>query len=165
MKSKIFFILFFSLAYLYCEEYGLASWYGGGEPLNYYTANGEVFSPYKFTCATRNYPFGTLLRVVNIRNGKDVIVRVNDRGPADWLPSRIIDLTKTAFEQIEDLEKGLTFVRVEVLKTPQEQENNRQDIELSYDFSKEISQEVKKEIQNMFKEIKQVMKEVRRNDT
>jgi len=165
-KSKFLLIFFFLSFSVYTEEYGLASWYGGGEPLNYFTANGEVFSPYKFTCATRDYPFGTLLRVVNVRNGKSVIVRVNDRGPAWWLPSRIIDLTKAAFEQIEDLDKGLTFVRVEVIGKDEvrEIEEAKKEAELKSDFLKEMRDIVKQEINQIFVEVENAKKQAKKGE-
>lgn len=58
--------------------FGVASWYGGGEPLNEYTASGEPFEPSLLTCASWDYEFGTLLKVTNLENGLSVIVRVND---------------------------------------------------------------------------------------
>ena len=96
------------------EVNGTASWYGGGEKLNRCTANGEVFDPTQLTCASWNYPFGTLLRVENKANGKVVFCRVNDRGPSRRLfPPRIIDLSREAFYRIEDLHIGLVNVKVE----------------------------------------------------
>ena len=90
----------------------VASWYGGGEKLNTHTANGEVFNPSEFTCASWHYPFDTLLKVTNIINGKSVIVRVNDRGPAKRL-ERSIDLSRSAFCEIADSNIGLVAVRIE----------------------------------------------------
>jgi len=65
---------------------GIASIYSGGR-----TANGERASPRGLTAAHRSLPFGTRVRVVNRRNGRSVIVRINDRGP--FVRGRIIDLT------------------------------------------------------------------------
>ena len=93
---------------------GTASWYGGGEKLNKYTASGEEFDPNKLTCASWDYPFGTKLLVTNLENGKSVVVRVNDRGPAKRL-KRIIDLSREAFRRIADLKKGLIKVKIKVL--------------------------------------------------
>jgi rare lipoprotein A len=146
---------------VFCEEYGLASWYGGGEPLNYFTASGEIFSPFRFTCAHRTLPFGTLLRITNLSNNKSVIVRVNDRGPADWLPSRVVDLTRLAFEQIEDLDKGLTFVKVEVLNNIESQTATIPQAQLTYEFTQEIRDIVRSEIKDMFREVKNEMKLVK----
>ena len=65
-------------------ESGTASFYGGGR-----TASGEVSGPKAYTAAHRTLPFGTLVRVTNTRNGKTVVVRINDRGP--FGRGRIID--------------------------------------------------------------------------
>ena len=65
---------------------GIASIYSGGR-----TANGEHASARGFTAAHRTLPFGTRVRVVNRRNGRSVVVRINDRGP--FVHGRIIDLT------------------------------------------------------------------------
>lgn len=66
---------------------GWASYYQSGQR----TANGERFMPMGFTSASRSLPFGTKLKVTNLRNGKSVIVRVNDRGP--FVKGRILDLS------------------------------------------------------------------------
>ncbi len=109
----IAFLLIPSYAY---AETGTASFYGNGEPLNKHTANGEVFDPSKMTAATYIYPFNTILKVMNIENGKSVIVRVNDRGPNKRL-NRVIDLTRDAFKQIASLSKGIVTVKVERYET------------------------------------------------
>jgi len=92
---------------------GLASWYGGGEKLNKYTASGEVFDPEALTCAIWDWPLGTYLKVTNLASGYEVIVRVNDRGPARRL-GRLIDLTRHAFSEIADPRLGLIKVKVEI---------------------------------------------------
>ncbi len=99
---------------------GKASWYGGDfekESLNKTTANGEIFNPEALTCASWYYPFGTKLRITNLANGESIEVRVNDRGPNRIeLPDRIIDLTRRAFREIADSDRGLIDVRVEVIE-------------------------------------------------
>lgn len=92
---------------------GLASWYGGGEKLNKYTASGEVFDPEALTCAIWGIPFGTYLKVTNVSNGYFIVVRVNDRGPARRLDRRI-DLSRRAFSELAPLKEGLIKVEVEV---------------------------------------------------
>lgn len=67
---------------------GTASWYGSGRR----TANGETFHPGAMTAAHRSLPFGTHVRVVNERNGRSVVVRINDRGP--FAHGRLIDLAR-----------------------------------------------------------------------
>ena len=96
-------------------NYGIASWYGGGEKLNIFTANGEVFNPKNLTCASWDYPFNSLIKVTNITSGKAIIARVNDRGPNKRL-GRSIDLSRQAFSQIADPKCGLLLVEIEKLK-------------------------------------------------
>ena len=94
---------------------GKASWYSQNEPgIFLTTANMEIFNDSELTCAIWDLPFNTILKVTNLENGKSVIVRVNDRGPAKRL-NRTIDLTKAAFSKIADLDKGLADVSVEVM--------------------------------------------------
>ena len=99
---------------LFPRHHGIASWYGHSDPyLNWLTANGEVFDDAEATCASWDFPFGTYIKVTNIKNGKFVICRVNDRGP-DGSLNPAIDLTKSRFQKIADPELGL----VEVTITP-----------------------------------------------
>ena len=93
-------------------SYGIASWYSQTDPgINIHTANGEVFNDSKLTCASWHYAFGTLLKIENEKNGKSIICRVNDRGPAKRL-NRAVDLTKEAFRRIAFLHQGLIRVSV-----------------------------------------------------
>src|SRR5262249_39086935 len=80
--------------------------YKGGK-----TASGEAANPAKLTAAHRSLPFGTMVRVTNARNGRSVVVRVNDRGP--FGRGRIIDLTPAAARQLGF--SGLTRVDLEVV--------------------------------------------------
>lgn len=75
------------------------------------TASGEVTNSDNFTAAHRSLPFGTMVRVTNIRNGQSVIVRVNDRGP--FVKGRIIDVTTVAARSLGF--SGLTQVELTVL--------------------------------------------------
>jgi rare lipoprotein A len=75
------------------------------------TASGEAYSPLKLTAAHRTLPFGTMIRVTNTRNGRTVIVRVNDRGP--FTKRFIIDLTQAAAKELHF--SGLTPVTLEVV--------------------------------------------------
>lgn len=91
---------------------GTASWYSETDPfINKHTANGEVFDDTQMTCASWHYPFQTLLQVTNLQNGKTIVCRVNDRGPAKRL-NRVIDLSKAAFLKIADTRRGLVKVTV-----------------------------------------------------
>lgn len=78
------------------------------------TANGETFNMEKLTAAHPTLPFGTFVRVTNLSNGKDVVVRINDRGP--YVKGRIIDLSKSAAREIGLLRPGIAEVKVEPLK-------------------------------------------------
>jgi len=94
---------------------GKASWYSQNDPgILLTTANMEVFDDSQLTCAIWDIAFNTILKVTNLENGKSVVVRVNDRGPARRL-NRAIDLTKQAFSQICDPEKGLIDVSIEIM--------------------------------------------------
>lgn len=91
---------------------GLASWYGG-KFHGRLTANGETFDTYQMTAAHRTLPFGTIVRVTNLSNGKSVVVRINDRGP--FVAERVIDLSRAAADSLEMTGAGIAPVRLEVL--------------------------------------------------
>lgn len=91
-------------------QHGKASYYSR-RATGSRTSSGERLHHDSLTCAHRTYPFGTLLRVTNERNGKDVVVRVTDRGPHSR--GRIIDLSHAAAEQLGILSQGVAVVRVE----------------------------------------------------
>ena len=90
-------------------ERGLASWYGTkfhGRK----TSNGETYSMYKMTAAHRELPIPTYVLVTNLKNGREVIVRVNDRGP--FHPNRIIDLSYVAAKKLGIVGSGTGVVEV-----------------------------------------------------
>jgi rare lipoprotein A len=91
---------------------GVVSWYGA-QFHNRKTASGERFDVAALTMAHPSLPFGTVARVTNLRNGRSVVVRVNDRGP--FVGKRIADLSEAAATEIGMLRKGLAKVRIEVL--------------------------------------------------
>jgi rare lipoprotein A len=91
---------------------GLASWYGGifnGRT----TANGETFDENAMTACHPTLPFGSLVRVVNVNNGRSVIVRITDRG--ELAEGRIIDLSKAAAEKLAMTRSGLAPVVLDVI--------------------------------------------------
>jgi rare lipoprotein A len=91
---------------------GQASWYGGvfhGRS----AADGSIFNKNKFTAAHKSLPFGTVVQVTNLYNGKKCIVKITDRGP--FVRGRIIDLSKVAANEIGMLSSGVSRVKVEVL--------------------------------------------------
>ncbi|QLB15708.1 hypothetical protein A6B39_09705 [Mannheimia granulomatis] len=77
------------------------------------TANGEIFSNTKMTAAHKTLPFGTLIEVTNLRNGRSVIVRVNDRGP--YSHARVVDLSSAAAKKIGMHNSGTAKVRIAIL--------------------------------------------------
>ena len=95
--------------------FGKATYYGAAVHGNN-TASGEVFDMYQMTAAHKTLPFGTVVRVTNLANGKQVEVTITDRGP--YGPGRVIDLTSSAFEQIAELWQGVIHVQYEVVSTP-----------------------------------------------
>ena len=91
---------------------GKASWYGR-EQQGQLTANGERFNMHDLTAAHRTLHMNTHVRVTNLRNGRQVIVRINDRGP--YGRGRIIDVSQAAAERLGMLDAGVVPVRLEVL--------------------------------------------------
>ncbi|MGE0871225.1 MAG: septal ring lytic transglycosylase RlpA family protein [Kofleriaceae bacterium] len=94
-------------------QVGMASWYGGelhGNP----TASGERFNKNAMTAAHRTLRMGTRVRVTSLKNGRNVIVRINDRGP--FTKGRIIDLSEAAARRLGMIEAGVVRVRVEVIQ-------------------------------------------------
>ncbi len=93
-------------------DYVTASWYGP-KFHGRLTASGEKFDMYAMTCAHREFPFGTRLRVTNLGNKKSVVVTVNDRGP--FIHGRELDLSYAAAEKIGLIGPGVAQVRIESL--------------------------------------------------
>jgi rare lipoprotein A len=91
---------------------GMASWYGPGFH-GRRTASGETFNSGGLTAAHRYLPFGTRVRVTNLRNGRSVVVRINDRGP--FSGGRVIDLSRGAAAIIGVFQSGVAPVVLEVL--------------------------------------------------
>ena len=94
-------------------QIGTASWYGanfeGKE-----TASGEKYNMYDMTAASLSLPMGTYVKVTNLRNGKAVVVRINDRGPV--VPGRIIDLSYGAAQALQMRAHGLQRVRLDLVQ-------------------------------------------------
>ncbi len=99
---------------------GMASYYGAGFA-NRPTANGERFDPRAMTAAHRTLPFGTRVRVTNLENGRQVVVRINDRGP--YRKDRVLDLSRAAAHKLGFLDDGVAHVRIEVLKGRKSRKN------------------------------------------
>ncbi len=79
------------------------------------TASGEIFNNTKLTAAHRTLPFGTIIEVTNLRTGKSVEVRINDRGP--FHSSRALDLSKAAFNSIGNHTRGVMPIEYEIIET------------------------------------------------
>lgn len=94
---------------------GIASWYGK-KFHGHLTSNGEYYDMYGMSAAHRYLPLPTYVRVTNLANDKEVIVRVNDRGP--FHPDRIIDLSYAAAYKLDMLDTGTAQVRVEAIVMP-----------------------------------------------
>jgi len=87
-----------------------ASWYGP-KFHGKFTANGEVYDQMAFTAAHKQLKFGTLLKVTNPRNGRSVIVRINDRGP--YIEGRDLDLSKGAAIELGMMRKGVARLKIQ----------------------------------------------------
>ncbi len=120
MRRYVFILLFF---FIYCNKNdnhhlknifiadGKSSWYGSGFQ-DKRTASGEKFDMNSLTAAHKHLEFGTFVRVKNVENRKEVIVRINDRGP--FSKYRIIDLSKKAADKIGLSKKGIAEVSLEI---------------------------------------------------
>jgi rare lipoprotein A len=94
---------------------GIASWYGAafaGRP----TASGEIFDPRKLTAAHRTLPLGSMVQVTNMKNGRSVVVRINDRGP--FKPGRILDCSEGAARALGFRGRGMTDVAIDWPDSP-----------------------------------------------
>ncbi|MBW2220445.1 MAG: septal ring lytic transglycosylase RlpA family protein, partial [Deltaproteobacteria bacterium] len=97
------------------KQRGIASWYGKkfhGRK----TSNGETYNMFAMTAAHKTLPFNTHIKVHNLENGKEVKVRINDRGP--FIRGRIIDLSHTAAKKIGMLGSGTAHVEIAALGVP-----------------------------------------------
>ena len=93
-------------------QIGEASWYG--KPFNgKLTASGERYNMYAYTAAHNSLPFGSIVKVTNLKNNKSVIVRINDRG--NFGGNRIIDLSYKAAKVIGIVNQGVAPVKIRVL--------------------------------------------------
>ena len=90
-------------------ETGLASWYKDRR-----TASGERFDVHALAAAHKKLPFGSKVRVIDLKTNKSIIVRINDRGP--YVRGRVIDLTIGAARQLGMYDRGIAKVRIEVLR-------------------------------------------------
>jgi rare lipoprotein A len=97
------------------SEVGVASWYGR-DFHGRRTANGEIYDMYARTAAHKLLPLGTTVRVTNLENGRQVVARINDRGP--FVDGRIIDLSYALARDLGIVDRGVARVRVVALAGP-----------------------------------------------
>lgn len=100
---------------LYCQvNEGIASFYHDkfdGRP----TASGEIYDKNELTAAHRELAFGTMVKVTNLANKKNIIVKINDRGP--FVKDRMIDLSRSAAEVLGFIDQGMAKVKMEIIKS------------------------------------------------
>jgi rare lipoprotein A len=94
------------------KDRGIASWYGE-QFHGRQAANGEIFDMSALTAAHRTLPLGSMVRVVNLVNGKHVRVRINDRGP--YVNGRILDLSYAAAARLDMVHGGISVIQLEVI--------------------------------------------------
>lgn len=94
------------------SDKGHASWYGQ-KFHGHLTANGEIYDMYQMSAAHKTLPLPSFVRVTNLKNGKQVVVRVNDRGP--FHSGRVIDLSYAAALKLDVLKTGITDVKLDVI--------------------------------------------------
>lgn len=95
------------------QEVGTASWYGQ-EHHGRRTASGQPFNMYGLTAAHRTLPFGSRIRVTNVRNGRSVVVTINDRGP--FIRGRFLDVSYRAASDLDFVRAGVTRVKVQTVQ-------------------------------------------------
>jgi len=102
---------------------GQASYYGSQYTTKRHTANGDVFNKNAYTAAHKTLPFGTIVKVTNLRNNKTVTVKINDRGP--FVKGRVIDLTPVAARDINMIKSGTVPVKLKIVSMPQPTKKKR----------------------------------------
>jgi rare lipoprotein A len=123
-----FLLLSFSAFSINRTFYGKSSWYGGkfhGRT----TASGEIYDMNKLTAAHRKLPFGTILKVINMDNGKSIQVKVNDRGP--FVKGRVLDVSKKSAEELDFIKQGVANIKAEILFLPGKDQRD-------FDFQDEV---------------------------
>ncbi|MFN3814364.1 MAG: septal ring lytic transglycosylase RlpA family protein [Aquificaceae bacterium] len=121
----VFFLLNIAWSEHTCEGVeGYASWYGR-KFQDRKTANGETFDMYKYTAASKVFPMNSYVLVKNMENGREVVVRITDRGP--FIKGRILDLSRSSAEKIGVIKKGVIKVQAIPLSCVAEIEKDQQD--------------------------------------
>jgi len=113
LQSLLFSILCASSALVYADEEGIASYYSDvfqGKK----TASGSVYDRNKLTGAHKKIPFGTQVKITDLKNNKSVIVTITDRGPHS--KKRMVDLSYAAAKEIDLIKAGISKVKLEVIE-------------------------------------------------
>jgi len=135
LQLTVLFLVFFAFGSAGQDvyiQYGKASFYAD-KFQGRTTANGEKYDHSKLTAAHLSLPFGTEIKVTNLTNNKNIVVRINDRGP--FVEGRVIDLSKKAAQQLDFIPLGIVEVKIEVLNKEtgglagNQQKEVRQDVE------------------------------------
>ncbi len=131
---------------------GLASYYA--EPYHgRKTASGEIFDTYKdLTAAHRTLPFNTMVRVTNKTNGRQVDVRINDRGP--FVSGRVIDLSVRAAREIDLVRPGVAPVKLKVLKTGESAQLQPFAVQVGAFESESKAEELKKSLEKKYPSVR-----------
>lgn len=121
------------------SESGEASWYGSEmDGFNgKFTASGELMDPARLTCAHRTLPLGTYLEVENLENGKQAILRINDRGP--FVHGRIVDVSQQAAKDLGFLEQGKVNVSIRAVEKDGSASNRLAAVDLSNPFTLQVA--------------------------
>lgn len=91
------------------------------------TASGEIYDKFKLTAAHRTLPYGTMIKVTNLRNRRSIVIKVNDRGP--YAKGRIVDLSFAAASKIDMIKEGVATVEVEIISMPGEKTDDTKEEE------------------------------------
>ncbi len=128
-------------------EEGIASWYG----VPYHgrrAANGEIYVMYKITAAHRTLPFDTVVRVSNRKNGKQVDVRITDRGP--FVEGRIIDLSLAAARELDMVGMGIAPVRLVLVSSPGNPAAGLFTVQVGAFLSRENAERLRRQMQERY---------------
>lgn len=132
---------------------GIASWYG--HPYHgRRTASGEIYDMNRLTAAHRTLPFGTRVRVTNLRNSRSVEVRITDRGP--FVKDRIIDLSREAAARIAMLGPGTAPVRLQIVHVPSDGDDasGRYGVQVGAFIHRERAEKLGRELAGLFPPIR-----------
>lgn len=160
-KSNFFILIFVIIFLTSCHrmEYsptgnvqnGLASWYGSdfhGKK----TSSKEIYNMYDMTAAHKTLAFGTYVMVTNLKNGKSVMVTINDRGP--FIKGRIIDLSYAAAKVIDMIGPGVVPVRIEILKdTSSKKSSQSYSVQVGAFIFKKNAESLKQQLKKKYKNV------------